>query len=124
MMRGWIGALSAAALTACGFTAEEVSREPVRWSDTFPIAWDELANCLARSASREYRVTPLFNTRQRRAEVILAHKEADTVQFLFEVQGLDGERSEVRLRRRKVVADIEGWEPKQRAAAQRCGERT
>lgn len=110
------------ALAGCP-SADDVAREPVRWSGTFPVAWEDMANCLARSASRDYRVTPLLNARQRSAEVILAHKEAEAVQFIFEVRGLDGDQSEVALKRRKVIADIEGWEGKNREAAERCGRR-
>lgn len=120
MRRILMGALCLVALTGCP-SADDVAREPVRWSGTFAVAWEDMANCLARSASRDFRVTPLLNTRQRAAEVILAAKEAEAVQFILEVRGLDGDRSEVALKRRKLAADIEGGEAQQRANAERCG---
>ena len=103
--------------------AEEVSREPIRWSAVYPVAWEDLANCVARAASHTYRVTPLLNTRQRSAEVIIAIREGEIVQFIFEVKGLDGDRSEIALKRKKMAMDIEGIEAEQRTNAERCGSR-
>jgi hypothetical protein len=113
---------AAIALPGCP-SADDVAREPVRWSATYATGWEDMANCLARSASRDFRVTPLINQRQRAAEIVLAHREAEAVMYIFEVKGLDGGRAEVALKRSKQIADIEGWGARHRANAERCGGR-
>jgi len=113
---------AALALTACP-SADDVAREPVRWTATYSADWEHVANCIARASTRDYRVTPLLNQRERTAEIIVAMAEGEAVQFIIAVRGLPGERSEVTLKRRKMAMDIDGTEAQQRANADRCGRR-
>lgn len=100
-------------LAACAPTLDEIRAEPVRFTSSQPVPWDTMANCIA-ARSTDLRPASLQTyPRERLATVIWPEAAEFTVRA-------DGDGSVVTFRRRKVVADLGGFEASAREIVERC----
>jgi len=100
-------------LAACAPTLDEIRSEPVRFTSRQAVPWDTMANCIA-ARSTDLRPASLQTyPRERLATVIWPEAAEFTVRA-------DGDGSLVEFRRRKLVADLGGFEASAREIVERC----
>jgi hypothetical protein len=86
------------------------------------MPFETMTNCLAAQLAQWWAVTPLIYPREGVAYVTLADKRAPSIVAEFVVRRQNDGSSLVEWRRRKLAVDVDGLEPKSRAAADLCGE--
>ncbi len=107
--------LSAVLLAGC-YSVDDVRKQPTKWTATYPVAFDHMANCLAAQMAGDYRVTPQIYQREQRAVLTLG----STHQVIAEFQiRQSGNGSIVEWRDMPSVFDARS--PAARERADRCG---
>lgn len=78
-------ACAALALTGC-YDIDDVRRSPIVWTETYSVAFDTMANCLAVEYGREYSVVPQLYQREKRANVTLTMPSGSAVISEFQIR--------------------------------------
>ena len=108
------------ALGACT-TLDDVEGQPVRLAQRQAVPWEAMANCIARRSAQEWTVTPTFDRQTSTATIIIADKASPNVMAIYTVRA-EGAGSLVEWRRRKLAADLGGFEASSRAIVDRCAQ--
>lgn len=118
-MRFWVMAIAAPTIAACAPSLDELRSEPVLWSRQLDAPYDTLTNCIAARMAEDFGSTPQLYPREGKGIVTLTVPGSG---FFAEytVKQLPGDRSEVELKRRKIVADVGGFGAKSQEVAERC----
>lgn len=85
-MRFSVTWLAAAFLTTGCYNIDDVRQSPVVWTETYGVAFDTMANCLAVVYGREYSVVPQLYQREKRANVTLTVPAGSAVIAEFQIR--------------------------------------
>jgi hypothetical protein len=114
--------LAMLSFSACT-SAADVRQEPIRWTASYSVPFDTMANCVAEQMAQGWQATPQIYQRDGFAKVTLSDKGAPSTVAEFAVRGQGDAGSLVEWRRRAVIYDIDYIEAKSRWAADYCGGR-
>lgn len=76
---------TALAVGGC-YNIDDVRQSPVVWTETYAVAFDTMANCLAVEYGREYSVVPQLYQREKRANVTLTMPSGSAVIAEFQIK--------------------------------------
>ncbi|MCX7366801.1 MAG: hypothetical protein NTV97_33995 [Alphaproteobacteria bacterium] len=119
-MRAVVFLLMLIPLASCAASIDDVRAEPVRWSNTYRVPFDTMANCLAARSIQDWSVAPQVYPREGVAYVTVAAKDSNTIMAEYVVRRQADGGSLVEWRRRKLLADLGGLETGSREAADGC----
>lgn len=111
------GLLASLALSAC-YNIDDVRQSPVVWTETYAVAFDTMANCLAVESGREYAVVPQLYQREQRANVTLTVPSGAAIIAEFQIKQISGTSSQVSWQRVGGTAGV--YRPIDREARERA----
>lgn len=98
--------LAAVGLAGCN-TVEDVRNQPAQWTETYAVAFDVMANCLAAQSARDFDVTPQLYQSERRANVTLGAKGTYSLVAEYQVRQATASGTEVTWRTASGLANSE-----------------